>query len=214
MVKAPHSGRGRRPTISILRPQLEVEAAEVEAAVAEAAVAVATQVTAAVKAAATAADAVMEAETKKRKRVESLAEEARRILAAADLFEVLLVQRTATTEEIKKAYKRLAPRVHPDQNTADEAKEAFLQLQLALETLSDTTELNKYRLTIAKWLTSVRDVLNRMSLATYADEFDRRGYNDVTVPSRISLCASCGDVALPSCLAVLGSHAWSRWRSR
>ncbi len=49
--------------------------------------------------------------------------------------------------------------MHPDQNTADEAKEAFLQLQLALETLSDPTELNKYRLTVAKWLTSVRDVL-------------------------------------------------------
>lgn len=55
-----------------------------------------------------------------------------------DLYALLGVPRTATAEEIKKAYRRLARRYHPDVNPGDkEAEEKFKEISLAFEILSD-----------------------------------------------------------------------------
>lgn len=54
------------------------------------------------------------------------------------LYEILGVERTATQPEIKKAYHKLALRLHPDKNPDDEdAKEKFQQLQKVISILGD-----------------------------------------------------------------------------
>ncbi|KAE8098838.1 hypothetical protein FH972_016873 [Carpinus fangiana] len=54
------------------------------------------------------------------------------------LYEVLGVDRTASQQEIKKAYHKLALRLHPDKNPGDEeAKEKFQQLQKVISILGD-----------------------------------------------------------------------------
>ncbi|KAF5186351.1 Chaperone protein dnaj [Thalictrum thalictroides] len=54
------------------------------------------------------------------------------------LYEILGVERTASQQEIKKAYHKLALRLHPDKNPGDEeAKEKFQQLQKVVSILGD-----------------------------------------------------------------------------
>ncbi|KAI7744802.1 hypothetical protein M8C21_006999 [Ambrosia artemisiifolia] len=54
------------------------------------------------------------------------------------LYEILGVEKTASQQEIKKAYHKLALRLHPDKNPGDEdAKEKFQHLQKVISILGD-----------------------------------------------------------------------------
>ncbi|MCO5576926.1 hypothetical protein L7F22_030747 [Adiantum nelumboides] len=57
-----------------------------------------------------------------------------------DFYEILKVGRNASEEDVKKAYKRLAMRWHPDKNpdSKTEAEAKFKQISEAFEVLSDT----------------------------------------------------------------------------
>ena len=55
-----------------------------------------------------------------------------------DYYEVLGISKGASEEEIKKAYKKLARKYHPDMNPGDkEAEEKFKEINEANEVLSD-----------------------------------------------------------------------------
>jgi molecular chaperone DnaJ len=59
-------------------------------------------------------------------------------MAKRDCYEVLSVERTAEPDEIKKAYRKLALKYHPDKNPGDKtAEEQFKELGEAYEILSD-----------------------------------------------------------------------------
>jgi molecular chaperone DnaJ len=63
---------------------------------------------------------------------------------ARDYYEVLSVKKTATKDEIKSAFRKLARQYHPDVNKAPDAAEKFKEINEAYEVLSDDNKRARY----------------------------------------------------------------------
>lgn len=81
-----------------------------------------------------------------------------------DYYKVLDVTKSATEAEIKKAYRKLARKYHPDLNPNDkEAEKKFKEINEANEVLSNPDNRKKYDKYGKDW--------------KHADEFEKAGYN-------------------------------------
>ncbi|MCD6320583.1 MAG: DnaJ domain-containing protein [Candidatus Desulfofervidaceae bacterium] len=61
-----------------------------------------------------------------------------------DYYEILGVPKNATQEEIKRAYRRLALKYHPDRNKSKEAEEKFKEINEAYAVLGDPEKRRQY----------------------------------------------------------------------
>lgn len=61
-----------------------------------------------------------------------------------DYYEILGVPKTASSEEIKDAYRKLAMQYHPDRNKAPEAEEKFKEISESYAVLSDEEKRRQY----------------------------------------------------------------------
>src|SRR5213080_3183095 len=96
-------------------------------------------------------------------------------MAKRDYYEVLGVERSAGTDEIKKAYRKLAVKYHPDKNPGDKtAEEQFKELGEAYEVLCDEQKRAAYD----DFLNRVQgDPQTRAAFENYGNAaFNRRGY--------------------------------------
>ena len=66
-------------------------------------------------------------------------------MAKKDYYEILGVKKNATEEEIKKAFRRLAMKHHPDRNPGNkQAEERFKEINEAYAVLSDKQKRQQY----------------------------------------------------------------------
>src|SRR5690554_6406755 len=66
-------------------------------------------------------------------------------MSKRDYYEVLGVDKNAAADDIKKAYRRLAKKHHPDMNPGDkQAEQKFKEINEAYEVLSDDTRRKQY----------------------------------------------------------------------
>ena len=72
-------------------------------------------------------------------------------IAFQDYYEILQVGKTASQEEIQRAYRKLARKYHPDINKSADAEEKFKKINEAYEVLGDKEKRKKYDQIGASW---------------------------------------------------------------
>src|SRR3984957_17615457 len=97
-------------------------------------------------------------------------------LAYTDYYEVLGVPRDADQDAIRRAYRKLARKYHPDLNADSDAEESFKELGEAYEVLSDPDKRGRYDRLGARW----REAEQEAPDESFEDFFAHQGFGDGT----------------------------------
>ncbi len=97
-------------------------------------------------------------------------------LSFTDYYEVLGVPRGADHDTIRRAYRKLARKYHPDLNADSDAEERFKELGEAHEVLSDAEKRERYDRLGARW----REAEHEAPEERFEDFFADQGYGDAT----------------------------------
>jgi curved DNA-binding protein len=93
-------------------------------------------------------------------------------LAYTDYYEVLGVPRDADQDAIRRAYRKLARKYHPDLNADSDAEDRFKELGEAYEVLSDPDKRERYDRLGADWRVQEQETPD----ANFEEFFVRRGF--------------------------------------
>jgi len=97
-------------------------------------------------------------------------------LSYTDYYEVLGVPRDADADTIRRAYRKLARKYHPDLNSDGDAEERFKELGEANEVLSDAEKRARYDRLGARW----REAEHEAPDERFEDFFAHQGFGDGT----------------------------------
>src|ERR1039458_1392984 len=97
-------------------------------------------------------------------------------LSYTDYYEVLGVLRDADPDTIRRAYRKLARKYHPDLNSNGDAEERFKELGEAYEVLSDADKRARYDRLGARW----REAEHVAPDESFEDFFAHQGFGDGT----------------------------------
>lgn len=64
--------------------------------------------------------------------------------ASKDYYKILEIKRSASAAEIKKAYRKLSLKYHPDKNSSPDAAQKFAEISVAYDVLSDPEKREVY----------------------------------------------------------------------
>jgi curved DNA-binding protein len=95
-------------------------------------------------------------------------------LSYTDYYEVLGVPRDADPDTIRRAYRKLARKYHPDLNSNGDAEERFKELGEAYEVLSDADKRARYDRLGASW----REAEREASDESFEDFFAHQGFGE------------------------------------
>ena len=95
-------------------------------------------------------------------------------LSYTDYYEVLGVPRDADPDTIRRAYRKLARKYHPDLNSDSDAEERFKELGEAHEVLSDADKRERYDRLGARW----REAEHEAPDESFEDFFAHQGFGD------------------------------------
>lgn len=110
-----------------------------------------------------------------------------------DFYSVLGIQKSASKEEIKKAYRKLSLQFHPDKNpdNIEQSKKRFQELTEAFETLSDDDKRRFYDTGNSQSGNmsniNIFEIFNRFGMFGMKDE---RPNLDINIPAHMSLATS------------------------
>src|SRR3990172_5448677 len=99
-------------------------------------------------------------------------------MAKKDYYEILGLKKSASVNEIKKAYRKLARKYHPDVNPGDKkAEERFKEISVAYDVLSDPEKRKKYDLYGDQSFQSGFDPFRSYQTSRGSGGFDFQGVN-------------------------------------
>jgi curved DNA-binding protein len=97
-------------------------------------------------------------------------------LSYTDYYETLGVPRDADHDTIRRAYRKLARKYHPDLNSDSDAEASFKELGEAYEVLSDPDKRERYDRLGARW----REAEQEAPEESFEDFFAHQGFGDGT----------------------------------